>query len=70
MVPGHGDARTVRPEWSLAELGIVDGQVLYLRDVIADEFTEPVVHDVGERVAQVTQGLWTAVGTPAPAPSP
>ncbi|OON76177.1 EsaB/YukD family protein [Streptomyces tsukubensis] len=44
------------PEWSLTELGIVDGQVLYLRDMIADEYTEPVVRDVGEQVAQAAQG--------------
>jgi hypothetical protein len=44
------------PERSLAELGIVDGQVLYLRDVIADEYTDPVVRDVGERVAEVVDG--------------
>ncbi|WP_329138381.1 EsaB/YukD family protein [Streptomyces sp. NBC_01476] len=44
----------IAPEWSLAELGIVDGQVFYLRDVIADEYADPVVHDVGERVAEVT----------------
>jgi hypothetical protein len=41
------------PERSLAELGIVDGQVLYLRDVIADEYADPVVRDVGERIAEV-----------------
>ncbi|MFC4033948.1 EsaB/YukD family protein [Streptomyces polygonati] len=44
------------PEWSLAELGIVDGQILYLRDVIVNEFAEPVVRDVGERVTQVAEG--------------
>jgi hypothetical protein len=41
------------PERSLAELGIIDGQVLYLRDVIADEYTDPVVRGVGEQVAEV-----------------
>src|SRR5258708_25725941 len=40
------------PERSLAELGIVDGQILYLGDVIADERADPVVRDVGERVAE------------------
>lgn len=49
-------AEPFAPEWSLTELGIVDGQILYLRDMIADEFTEPVVHDVGERVAEAPQG--------------
>jgi uncharacterized membrane protein len=45
------------PEQSLAELGIVDGQVLYLRDVIAQEFADPVVYDVGERVTEVAEGI-------------
>jgi type VII secretion integral membrane protein EccD len=45
------------PERSLAQLGIVDGQVLYLCDVAEHEFEEPVVHDVAERVAQVSEGL-------------
>lgn len=45
------------PEWSLSELGIADGEVLYLRDVIADEYAEPVVHDVEERVSEVTDGM-------------
>lgn len=45
------------PERSLAELGIVDGQVLYLRDVAAHEFEEPVAHDVAERVAEVSERL-------------
>jgi hypothetical protein len=44
------------PERSLAELGIIDGQLLYLRDVIADEYADPVVRDVGERVAEVVDG--------------
>ena len=45
------------PERSLAELGIVDGQVLYLRDVIAEEFADPVVYDVAERVTEVAEGI-------------
>lgn len=43
------------PERSLAELGVFDGAVLYLRDVIRDEFADPVVHDVAERVAEVAE---------------
>jgi hypothetical protein len=43
------------PERSLAELGVFDGAVLYLRDVIAEEFADPVVHDVAERVAEVAE---------------
>ncbi|WP_031525309.1 EsaB/YukD family protein [Streptomyces sp. NRRL F-5123] len=52
------------PERSLVQAGVVDGQVLYLRDVTAHEFDEPVVHDVAERVAEVAEGVlergWTA----------
>jgi hypothetical protein len=44
------------PERSLAEVGVVDGQVLYLRDVIAEEFADPVVYDVGERVNELAEG--------------
>ncbi len=44
------------PEWSLAELGIADGHVLYLCDVLAGEFADPVVHDVAERVTEVADG--------------
>lgn len=43
------------PERTLNELGIVDGAVLYLRNVIEGEYADPVVHDVGERVAEVAQ---------------
>lgn len=43
------------PERSLRELGVVDGEVLYLADAISDEFTDPVVHDVAERVAEVAE---------------
>lgn len=43
------------PERSLAELGVLDGAVLYLRDVTQAEFAEPVVYDVGERVADVAE---------------
>ncbi len=50
-------AEPFAPERSLAELGIVDGQILYLRDVIAEEFAEPVVYDVGERVTEVADGI-------------
>ena len=43
------------PERSLAELGVFDGAVLYLRDAIGEEFSDPVVHDVAERVAEVAE---------------
>ncbi len=44
------------PEWSLAELGIMDGHTLYLCDVLSGEFADPVVHDVAERVTEVADG--------------
>nr|WSX75570.1 EsaB/YukD family protein [Streptomyces sp. NBC_00899] len=54
----------IAPERSLVQAGVVDGQVLYLRDMTAHEFDEPVVHDVAERVAEVAEGMlergWTA----------
>jgi type VII secretion integral membrane protein EccD len=50
-------SRPFAPERSLADLGIADGQVLYLCDAAADEFEEPVVRDVAERVAEVSEGL-------------
>jgi ESX secretion system protein EccD len=43
------------PERSLGELGVLDGSVLYLRDVIEGEFADPVVYDVAERVAEVAE---------------
>jgi type VII secretion integral membrane protein EccD len=52
------------PERSLAELGVVDGQVLHLCDIVADEYADPVVYDVGERVAELAeshlQRRWSA----------
>jgi len=52
------------PERSLRELGVLDGSVLYLRDVVEDEFSDPVVYDVAERVAEVAERRlhrrWTA----------
>jgi hypothetical protein len=47
-----GTGATFAPEWSLAELGVADGEVLYLRDIVADEYAEQIVHDVAERVAE------------------
>lgn len=44
---------TYAPERSLAELRVLDGAVLYLRDIVKDEFSDPVVYDVSERVAEV-----------------
>jgi type VII secretion integral membrane protein EccD len=41
---------------SLAQYGIVDGQVLYLRDLLAAEGDEPVIRSVGELVAEFGDG--------------
>ncbi|MGY5122285.1 EsaB/YukD family protein [Streptomyces sp. 900105755] len=53
---GAATGSAFAPEWSLSELGVTDGQVLYLRDATADELDDPVVHDVAERVADVSGG--------------
>ncbi|AEW94683.1 MULTISPECIES: EsaB/YukD family protein [Streptomycetaceae] len=45
------------PERSLAELGVVDGQVLHLRDVLEGEYDEPTVLDVAEQVTEVSGRL-------------
>jgi hypothetical protein len=42
-------------ESSLADAGITDGQVLYLRDVAAGEDDEPVVTDVDEAVVEAAE---------------
>ncbi|MFF7475114.1 EsaB/YukD family protein [Streptomyces sp. NPDC008092] len=54
---GAATGSAFAPEWSLSELGVTDGQVLYLRDATADELDDPVVHDVAERVAEVSGGV-------------
>ena len=43
---------TLPPASSLAECGIIDGQVLYLRDRAAGEYDEPGVFEVHELVAE------------------
>jgi len=48
---------------SLADAGITDGQVLYLRDAAAGEDDEPVVTDIDEAVAEAADRFsrpWTA----------
>ncbi|MEV0279355.1 type VII secretion integral membrane protein EccD [Streptomyces sp. NPDC050610] len=45
------------PERSLAEVGVVDGQLLYLRDLVAGEFDEAVVQDVAEQVSEASERL-------------
>ncbi|MFE9453527.1 EsaB/YukD family protein [Streptomyces sp. NPDC006739] len=54
---GAATGSAFAPEWSLSELGVTDGQVLYLRDAAADELDDPVVEDVAVRVAEVSQGV-------------
>ncbi|WP_055587477.1 type VII secretion integral membrane protein EccD [Peterkaempfera griseoplana] len=49
------------PEASLRECGVVDGATLYLRDMAAGEFDEPVVTDLEEAVEQI-DGVATAWG--------
>jgi type VII secretion integral membrane protein EccD len=63
---GQQDDDALPPVWSLApvgaeplplsisltEAGIVDGQVLYLRDLLSAEGDEPVIRSVGELVAE------------------
>ena len=46
---------TIPIEMTLAEAGVVDGQVLYLRDVARDPGAAPVVEDIGELVADETE---------------
>ncbi|HEY2576779.1 MAG TPA: EsaB/YukD family protein [Streptosporangiaceae bacterium] len=46
------EAGTLPPTSSLTECGIVDGQVLYLRDRAAGEYDEPGVFEVHELVAE------------------
>jgi len=43
------------PEASLAELGVLDGATLYLRDSAEAEFDEPLVTDLEEMVAQANR---------------
>ncbi|MEU4657752.1 type VII secretion integral membrane protein EccD [Streptomyces sp. NPDC023723] len=45
------------PESSLRESGVVDGATLYLRDVAAGEFDEPVVTDLQETVESTSGGM-------------
>lgn len=54
---GTATGEPFAPEWSLSELGIADGELLYLRDAIADEYAEPVVHDVEEQVGEAAEGM-------------
>ncbi|WP_431949799.1 type VII secretion integral membrane protein EccD [Actinacidiphila sp. bgisy167] len=49
------------PETSLRECGVVDGATLYLKDMAAGEFDEPVVTDLEETVEQL-DGAATAWG--------
>ena len=46
--------RALAPTLSLAGAGVIDGQVLYLRDVTDGEYDEPVVMDVEELVAEAS----------------
>jgi hypothetical protein len=50
-----GGSATIPIDMSLAEAGITDGQVLYLRDVARDPGAAPVVEDIGEIVSDETE---------------
>ncbi|MCB5906953.1 type VII secretion integral membrane protein EccD [Streptomyces pinistramenti] len=52
-----GTGEPFAPEHSLAEIGVADGQLLYLRDVVAGEFDEPVIQDVAEQVTEASERL-------------
>jgi hypothetical protein len=43
------------PEQSLSELSVLDGAELYLRNIVEGEYTDPVVYDVAERVAEIVE---------------
>src|SRR5439155_24109271 len=42
-----------QPGVSLESVGVLDGQTLYLRDVLQGEFDGPVVADIEEQVAEL-----------------
>src|ERR1700722_19642994 len=49
---------------SLDQAGVLDGQVLYLRDLAAGEANEPVVLDIAEAVEEATDELGRWAWTP------
>ncbi|MFE0460000.1 type VII secretion integral membrane protein EccD [Kitasatospora sp. NPDC058965] len=61
--------RPLSPVSSLRAAGVVDGQLLYLRDAAEGEFEEPLVRDVEELVADAADSFgdlrWTARGRAA-----
>lgn len=67
LPPAWSLALTGRPplplETSLADAGITDGQVLYLRDAAAGEDDEPVVTDIDEAVVEAA-GRFSRPWTP------
>jgi len=53
--------RPFEPEASLEAVGVLDGETLYLRDVLQGEFDGPVVADIEEQVAELDDGTtWNA----------
>ncbi|MEV0019597.1 type VII secretion integral membrane protein EccD [Streptomyces tendae] len=50
-------APPLAPEVTLREAGVADGATLYLRDVAAGEFDEPVVTDLEESVEETRDGV-------------
>jgi type VII secretion integral membrane protein EccD len=51
LAPAGG--RPFEPDQSLEAVGVLDGQTLYLRDVLDSEFEGPVVADIDEQVAEL-----------------
>ncbi|WP_344311646.1 EsaB/YukD family protein [Fodinicola feengrottensis] len=60
LAPAGGEPWSI--ELSLAEAGVADGQVLYLRDSAQDPGMTPVVEDIEELVAQESKERRTTTG--------
>lgn len=58
------NGRTLHPVSSLSDAGVVDGQLLYLRDAAEGEFEEPLVRELDEMIAEVADSFgdlrWTS----------
>ncbi|MEU3460554.1 type VII secretion integral membrane protein EccD [Streptomyces sp. NPDC006733] len=58
------NGRTLHPVSSLGDAGVVDGQLLYLRDAAEGEFEEPLVRDLDEMIAEVADSFGDLRWTP------
>jgi type VII secretion integral membrane protein EccD len=61
-VLAHPDSGDLDPDATLADLGILDGELLYLRQH-ADGFESPYVEDAAEEAAAVQGAAWSAEAT-------